>query len=412
MSDQATRPQAVGGEGAGDARYRHGFRWFVLAVFSLTYGFALFAIMSLAGMAGQVMGDYGIDQVSFSFLTTVPYLTGFVTCLFFGGFVDRLGARKVVLAALVVGAAGCALRAAVPEYWAFVAGNFLIGFMSSAVTASVAKTLGAWFSPKQFGFAMGVYIAVGSLGTAIGMSSASLFSSIQALLWFCLAFCAVCFVAMAFAKNSPVKEASEEAPQSVTKYLGVALRNKSVWIASIGYFLLFGAVAACSVFMVDGLQQLKGASEAEAGFASTLGICGAIFGSVILASVASKVGRAKPCILVYGVVGIACNTVAWVLPWGVWTMPLLFCLTFFWGGAMAVNQGLPGQIPDLAAEYVGAGGGFLACLQNLGAFVIPTCVLSPIAGSDYFLFYMLLSVVAVVYVAWMVLLPKGVGVTR
>ncbi|MGN0078415.1 MAG: nitrate/nitrite transporter [Coriobacteriales bacterium] len=392
------------------AYFRHGFRWYVLLVFALLDFLTLFTVMCCAGAAPVIMEQYQVDSQTFSLLTSITYLTGFLTCLFFGSFVDRFGARNTILGGLVLGVIGAVLRAAVPEFWAFLLGNFIIGFTFSALNAGVVKVMRAWFSPKQFSVAIGIYIAAASFGASIGMNSANLFPSLSWMLWFCVALYVVAIILTIFVKNRPADGPEDTVKESIIKYLGATLKYKSVWICSFAYFLVYTASTAGNIFMVIALQAVKGAPIEVAGLAGMLGGFGCLFGSALLPIITAKVGSTKPCLLVYSALMAITLAAAWLVPgMGTHTIVFLFLQAFFLGGLLSGTKALPGQIPELPAEYVGTAGGFQACLQNLGAFVGPTFIIAPIAGDNMFLLEMLIVAFVVLYFLWCLLIPKEVG---
>lgn len=404
--------EEVKDKGAGEvpSYYRHGHRWYVLFVFSLINALTLFVVMCCAGMSPMIMEEYAVDTQTFSLLTSITYLTGFLTCLFFGSFIDRFGSRNTVLAGLVLGIIGAILRAVIPHFWAFLLGNFIIGFTFSALNAGVVKIMRAWFSPKAFNGAIGVYIAVASVSAAIAMNSANFFSDLRSMLWFCVGFYVVCIVFAFFVKNRPADGPEDTVKENITKYLGATLKYKSVWLVSVAYFIIYTASTAGNIFMVVALQAIKGAPIEFAGTASMLGGFGCLFGSLLLPMITTKVGATKPCLLVYSALMAVCLAAAWLVPGiGTHTIALLFFQAFFLGGLLSGTKALPGQIPELPAKYVGTAGGFQACLQNLGAFVGPTFILAPIAGGDMFVLEMLIVAVVAIYFIWVLFLPKEVG---
>ena len=89
---------------------------------------------------------------------------------------------------------------------------------------------------------------------------------------------------------------------------------------------------------------------------------------------------------------------------------MFFNLGFFSiGVCLAQTKALPAQIPRLPHDYLGTAGGFQACLQNLGAFVIPTYIVANIAGSNYGILFMIVAIVLALYAITCIIIPKEVG---
>ena len=130
---------------------RKGYRWVILGVFCLINFACLFCTMSFGGMATNIMEYYSISTSTFSFMTTIGFLTGFIFCLPFGSLADRFGAKNVMVGAFVVVVIGCAIRVVIPDPSIAILSisQFLMGFSFCAVNSTVVKVMGAWFDPNQ-----------------------------------------------------------------------------------------------------------------------------------------------------------------------------------------------------------------------------------------------------------------------
>ena len=391
---------------------RKGYRWVILGVFCLINFACLFCTMSFGGMATNIMEYYSISTSTFSFMTTIGFLTGFIFCLPFGSLADRFGAKNVMVGAFVVVVIGCAIRVVIadPSIAILSISQFLMGFSFCAVNSTVVKVMGAWFDPNQINLALGVYIGIASLGSALSMVSASIFPSLRAMLIGQLVLMAACLLACFLLKNRP-EGAPEQEKDSFFRYLGQTLKYKEVWLAAIAYMFLYGGCTTGNAFIVAGMQD-KSFSVLTSGLTGTsISIfCG--IGNILIPAIISKMRshrNTRKVLIVFGFLAAISFALAWYVPTGALTF-VFFNLGFFSiGVCLAQTKALPAQIPRLPHDYLGTAGGFQACLQNLGAFVIPTYIVANIAGSNYGILFMIVAIVLALYAITCIIIPKEVG---
>ena len=391
---------------------RQPYRWVVLGVFCLINFACLFCTMSFGGMATNIMEYYSISTSTFSFMTTVGFLTGFIFCLPFGSLADRFGSKKVMIGAFVVVVAGCAIRVIVPDPTVAIlsVSQFLMGFSFCAVNSTVVKVMSAWFDPDQLNFALGIYIGIASLGSALSMVSASIFPSLKAMLVGQLVLMAACLLSCFLVKNRP-EGAPDQPKDSFFKYLGQTLKYKEVWLVALAYMFLYGACTTGNAFIVAGMQD-KGFDVLTAGLTGTSISIACGIGNIVVPLIVSKLRshrNTRKLLTVFGFIAAASFMLAWNVPTGVLTF-VFFNLAFFSiGVCLAQTKALPAQIPSLPHQYLGTAGGFQACLQNFGAFVIPTYIVANVAGSNYGILFAIVAVILVIYAVNCFILPKDVG---
>ena len=94
-----------------------------------------------------------------------------------------------------------------------------------------------------------------------------------------------------------------------------------------------------------------------------------------------RVGLRKPFIYVGAVAAAACLFFAWYLAPGVATWILIFLGGFTIGGVPPILFTVPMELPEIGEEYVGGAAGVVGALMNLGGFLIPLLVISPIVAA-------------------------------
>ena len=86
---------------------------------------------------------------------------------------DRIGPKRVVLAACLLAGLAGALRGLAVDFATLMVAVLLFGLFSPMITSNTVKTCGMWFSRRQLGLANGVL----SMGMALGFLLGSLFSA-------------------------------------------------------------------------------------------------------------------------------------------------------------------------------------------------------------------------------------------
>lgn len=228
---------------------------------------------------------------------------------------------------------------------------------------------------------MGLYFSGASVGMTVTLATSALFPSLKAA--FTTAGVASVIITLAWiflVKNKP-PGAPDVPSQPVFKYIRIAARSKNVWILSIFFMLLMGSSMAYSGGLPNALA-VRGIDPVQAGLMASIGTIGTIIGGIVLPMLSDKIGRIKPflgpvCILsaflIFILWLIPINTLWVVLPIG----------GFFAGAAMPLVKSYPILLPEIGPEYAGSAGGIMSTLQLLGAFFIPSFIISPIAGENF-----------------------------
>ena len=125
-------------------------------------------IANTGAAAGVLHHAYGRSLPAIGLLTTALFATHFAAQIPGGRLIDRLGARRVGLAALAVIAAGNALALAAPVYWLALLARLLIGLGTGGGFVAGSDWVRAAGGSTA---AQGIYggVSVGGGGLAIGV---------------------------------------------------------------------------------------------------------------------------------------------------------------------------------------------------------------------------------------------------
>jgi MFS family permease len=142
-------------------------RWFVVAAAAIGLGCGLASIVAatFGVFVGPLRREFGWSQSdTFSALLAVTFTAALLAPVV-GGFVDRFGARRVVLigflAEVVIFAS---FRWQGPELWSFYLRYFLLAILTLGTThVAFARVITLWFEDRR-GFALGLALAGVGLG--------------------------------------------------------------------------------------------------------------------------------------------------------------------------------------------------------------------------------------------------------
>ena len=95
-----------------------------------------------------VAEEYHLSETLKGLLATFQYLAILIAPILFGGFSDRLGRKKVLIAFAFVFLAGCAFTLFVPNAVGFIIGVFLIGADTAVAVSTISAALGDAFAAR------------------------------------------------------------------------------------------------------------------------------------------------------------------------------------------------------------------------------------------------------------------------
>ncbi len=358
------------------------YRWVVLAMAMLTSFIGSYAQFQLPPLAYRLMPELNLSPSQFSALMGGPMTGSIFVCLLGGNLADRFGVKKIVTLGLVLAVIGCTFRYAVSSFWPFWFLTVLAGLASGLLVGNLSKLFGAWFPPEQMGTIMGICMVSPVLAMFVGTSTTTLFPSDASAFIFSGILCLIILALwMIFAKNKP--EGSPDLPVlPVTKYLREAARSRSIWLAGFGLFFAMGALMIMNSFLPNVLHDARGLGPTSAGFYGSLATLGGIFGSFMGPLICNRVGVMKPYLVVVALLAAAGTFWCWQLPIGPAIIVGLILAGFLQNAMAPLIASLPMLLPEIGPVYAGSAGGIITTLQVIGAVVVPTFIVTPLAGSS------------------------------
>jgi len=358
------------------------YRWVILAAAMLAGFIGSYAQFQLPPLAYKLMPALNISTSQFAALMGGP-MTGAVFISILGGtLADRYGVKKIVTVSLVLAVIGCTFRCVTTSFWPFLFMTVLSGLASALLTSNLSKLFGAWFPPEQMGTVVGAYMISPMLASFLGTATTALFPSLNSAFIFSGILCLVILIIwLILAKNKP-QGALDPPVLPVTQYLGRATRSKGVWLAGICLFFIMGSGMTFVDFLPNVLHTARGIDPVKAGFYGSLATLGGVFGCFLGPLICNRMGIMKTYLVMVGLLGAAATYWSWQMPIGPAIVAGLLITGFVASAATPLMFSLPMLLPEIGPVYAGSAGGIISTLHVLGAVVIPTFVITPLAGSD------------------------------
>ncbi|MBP1622052.1 MAG: major facilitator superfamily 1 [Acidobacteria bacterium] len=382
------------------------YRWVILAVSMLGTFIGSYAQFQLPPLAYKLIPDLHLSSSQFAALMAGPMTGSLFICILGGALADRFGVKKVVAVGLVVSVIGCYFRYAVTSFWPFLFMTILAGLASGLLIGNLAKLFGAWFPPEQMGTIMGICMISPALAMFAGTSTTAFFPSEASAFIFSGILCLIILILwLIFARNKP--EGAPDLPVlAATQYLGKAARSRSVWFAGTCLFFVMGAIMTFSSFLPNVLRDLWNISAEKASVYASMPILGGVFGCFLGPMICNRMGVMKRYLIIVGLLSGAATFWSWQLPLGTAIVVALIVAGFLQYSVQPLFASLPMLLPEIGPVYAGSAGGIIATVQVLGAVVLPTFVITPLAGSNTTMLFGLAALSMALMIVPVLFLPE------
>jgi len=382
------------------------YKWVIVIVSSLVMFFSTFGQFQLPVFAPQIIPMLGIDPSMFSLLMTASMGSSIFFSIISGTLADRFGLRPVLTTAVVIAALAVILRPFFSDsYPIMLTLMFFSGFSPAFISANMAKLTGRWFGPKQIPLAIGCILLFSTLGMSLGSATAGMFPSMTS------AFIGAAIVAGIFAILFLVffREKPEgfivPPPQPTLKYLKHSAKIPAIWIVGICMFFVMGGTMITNTFLPTAVQVVKGMDPTTSGVLAALAPVGALVANLTAPIIADRIGRYRPFLLGVGILAFATTAFGWLLG-GPALFIAVFLVGYFYSAMMPIYLSFPAFLKGVGREYAGSAGGIIATVQLLGAVTVPSFVIAPLAGDNFFLMFILGGVCFIIMGVLSLALPE------
>jgi len=141
--------------------------WTLFAVLAVTYCFSQFYRMSVAVIAVDLTLEFQLSPGQLSLLGGAFFYAFAAVQIPLGLALDRWGARRLVLAGTLCGAAGSAVFGLSPGWAGLLVGRVLMGLGMAPVLMGSFKLIAGWFPAGAFGSLSGLLLGLGTLGSLV-----------------------------------------------------------------------------------------------------------------------------------------------------------------------------------------------------------------------------------------------------
>jgi cyanate permease len=354
------------------------YKWVMLALIWLVYfaGFMIFS--SIPPLVTPIAHDLSLTYSQVGFILGTVLLVYIPLGVPVGLIIDRIGTRRSLMVGITLASLSGILGSFTINFETLFLSVFIFGLGGPFISVGSPKIVASWFFGRDRGVASGIYITGAAVGgsTALAITNTLIMPLVgtwrNTLLLYGLFGLLVAFICLLFGREAPHTETGGAKTVLLREVITRLLRDKYVWIvAIIGFSSAFFAGHGFGRWLPK-LLELKGMSQAEAGFlASIPGWCGLI-GSIVIPSL-GKAGSRKPIVFVTLLVqGICIFTTGITIG-----LPLIASLVFYGINSAATFPLLIVilmDMPQVGAKYMGAAGGFLFSLGGVGGFTGPLMV--------------------------------------
>lgn len=357
-------------------------KWIVLALVWLGVFMTTYAQNQLSAMSVTLMADYGFDAQQYSSIYSAPNWVAVFLGIFVGVASDRINLRTLITVSGALCILGMVIRIITDAYVPFFITGLLTGFVATAVSVNRAKIMGAWFEREQMGLAMGLVMTVTPVASTLAIGTTALLPSLQVAFGLTAVIAGVFLICwLLFGKVEPKDDSPAVKQGSIFKDVKSVAKTPWVWVlAATGFIILGGSQVPAVAFLPAALQS-QGYDAATAGLLSTGVTISMGVGSIVTPLIVRAVGRYRPIIAVYTVLGAISLFFCWQMESMIALYALLFIAGFVVGSFLPIVFTFP--IFIVGQEKVSSATGIISSFQLLGAAVLLPNVIIPITGMNF-----------------------------
>lgn len=346
----------------------------------------------LAAVPSLIYENYGVNDLQFSTVMTSPMVPAIFFSIVLGVLSDRFGIKKMGVICVALGVLGYVLRWAFDSYAMLYVGMFLTGFLATIFNTNVSKIAATLYPPEKVGGVIGIFMAGSTGAMAVAYATTAMFPTLNAAFLFPV-FAAVIHLVLwtLCVREKDLARHGDTGSGTLMQALAIALKSKNVWITGLGLFALMGGTMVISNFQVVYLTTAKGYTEAAAGTFGTVLMVGAILGSVLIPMYLPKCRKPSVFLLVIALISAVASIGIALLPTaGIYVCS--FVNGFLRSGVLAILMSFPVMFPEIGPRYAGTASGVACTLQLMGAVVVPTYIVLPLAGGNMVSYFFLAAI--------------------
>lgn len=362
------------------------YRFVILAAVCLVGFLCTYGQYQFSPLADQVMAKYGLTEMTYSMVFTAPMTPALILSLIYGIIIDRVSGKKLGTVVLALAALGFWGRFFCGSFAVLYPSMLLVGFAASFTNSAHPSIFNGWFDAKEAGICIGVYTAMSSLSMAVGSATTALLPSMEFAFGLSAVLLSALWMFWVFFFKDPkeVKAVGDSVQrESVGATLKTVIGNRNIILGALCLMMAFGMIVTVGSFMPMILQE-NGMTAVQAGAVAAMVPIGQVAGNLVVPIIVNRVGRIRRvlsvlslCAVVMLVAASACVDSSGLMS------AILFVVGFCAGGQVPLIMSFGLRLGKLGAERMGTIGGVLATFQLFGAVVLPSYVVTPIAGDSH-----------------------------
>lgn len=351
-----------------------GYRWVVLLVVCLICFMANYMQYQISAWGVEVMDINQIDVAGLTSMMLLPMMAGVVLSIPAGALADKYGVKNVVTVGMIVAVIGGYIRTfMIGNYPVQMVAMFTLGFGIAMLNANMTKIFGVWFK-QQTSLAVGIYYAASCTAIVLAQACSTMFGTMfMSFLVAAIALTVVAAMWIILMRNVPVGEEPPPA-EPITKYLGVAIKNRNVWFIAIAYGLTLGTTTQFCSILPSALELGMGIEMQTAGTMASVITIGSFFACFAAPAWVMWRGKNKPFLIWSTILGAVVMGVNWFVPLGPAMWTVLILNGFFSALSGPVIEAMIPMLPGIGTKYAGSAGGLNTTIGVLMAYFIPIII--------------------------------------
>jgi MFS family permease len=225
--------------------------WLIFILCSLHLFMSQLYRTTNAVLAPWLLKDLQLDTEGLGLLSAGFFYAFALTQIPISMFLDRLGAKRLMIGFSFIGMAGAVLFSQAQGLGVGLTGRLLLGVGMACNLMGPLKLLMEWFPPGAFATVSGLLYAIGTLGNIIAATPLVLLVeqlgwrlSFQTIIAFHLLLTLALFGVVQDRPHAKQADSAARSAQPLFGNLALLMRSKDYWIISAGTFVRYGTHAA------------------------------------------------------------------------------------------------------------------------------------------------------------------------
>jgi cyanate permease len=351
------------------------YKWFILFLVVVTNILVVaMPSMGMSVLAKEISGELGFNLVQVGIVWGIGALPGIVTGLLGGAIGDKIGPKRIMIVASLLGGLVGAARGLAVGFISMLCITLVLGALIPVVSMNGFKTAGQWFPARQLGLANGLISMGMALGFLLGsLLSASVFSPLlggwrNVLIVYGLAGALLC-IPWFFTRTRPLHQHPNGEQHSIRRTVTHVMRQRNIWLLGFTLFGVEGCIQGMLGYLPLYLRSLGWEALAADGALSAFHTSSMIF-VLPIALLSDRLGSRKRLLLMTALmVVLGAGLLSFTSGALIWVAVLM--AGFVRDGFMAIFLTMIIEVEGIGPRYAGTATGIVMGISGLGNFIAP-----------------------------------------